>query len=236
MIESKKFNKIEQEFMELHTNINQDDRSNQEICYLFEQALENIKKRHLEIAMFILSVIIESIASRKNYEEFKTFDLWLIENEERLKEFIEEIKGSSSPKEIIKKWHEQYRETYGPRKNFVKIVIDSYKTLNKIPSFMWLKTKIIKGVKTSTYRTEGYNDINKLFEEFEKEIKKIYDKYRSPFAHQGKFLDFGVRIQTKVGGPSFPGSISLQDLSLITLNLMKVNLTISKTENVQTWN
>jgi len=225
MIESRKFKEIETEFGEFCKDLEKDSRYKQEICYLFEQALENIKKEHFDIAMLILCVIIESIASKKNYEEFKTFDLWLTENkEERLNKFVEEIKGKSSPEDIIRKWHEQYRETYGPRKNFVKIVIETYKTLNKMPSFMNFKTDSINGVKTSTYRTEGYKNVDELFSEFEKIIKNIYDDYRSPFAHQGKFLKFDIRIHTKIGGMSVPGSISLQDMASITLNVMKVNL------------
>jgi len=227
MIESKKFKEIEAEFEELCKEIQKNGGYRQEICYLFEQALENIKKEHFDIAMLILCVIIESIASKKNYEEFKTFDLWLIENkEERLNRFVEEIKESKNTEVSIKNWHEQYRETYGPRKNFVKVVIETYKTLNKVPSFMNFKTENINGVKTSTYRTEGYKDVDELFSEFEKIIKNIYDDYRSPFAHQGKFLKFDVRINTKIGGMSVPGSISLQDMARIALNVMKVNLKV----------
>lgn len=218
------FKEIEEEFKIFSKNL-KGDRYKQEICYLFEQALENIKKEHFDIAMFILCVIIESIASKKNYEEFKTFDLWLIENkEDRLNKFVKDIKENSSADDIIKKWHEQYRETYGPRKNFAKIVIETHRTLNKVPSFMQFKTETIKGVKTSTYRTEGYKDVNELYTEFEKVIKDIYDDYRSPFAHQGKLLSFDVRIHTKIGGMSVPGSISLQDMAGIALNVMKVNL------------
>jgi len=224
MIESKMFKQIEMEFKELCKDLEKENKYKQEICYLFEQALENIKKEHFDIAMFILCVIIESVASKKNYEEFKTFDNWLIEDKEkRLNKFLEEIKGIQNPEEVIKNWHEQYRETYGPRRNFAKIVIETYKTINKVPSFMKFKTENIKGVKTSTYRTGGYKDTGELYKEFGKVIKSIYDHYRSPFAHQGKFLGFDVRIHTKIGGMSVPGSISLQDMAGIALNVMKIN-------------
>lgn len=224
MIESKKFKEMETEFQELRVKIESNVMYNQEICYLFEQALQNIRQGHFEIAMFISCIIIESIASRKYYEEFKTFDSWLIENKkERLDIFSKEMKASKN-EEVIIKWHTKYRETYGPRKNFVRIIIETYKNLNKVPGFMRFKTENRNGVKTSSYKTEGYKDANELNVEFEKVIKGIYDDYRSPFAHQGKFLSFDVRIHTKIGGISVPGCISLQDLAGITLNVMKMNL------------
>jgi len=225
MIESEKFKQIETEFRELCKDLEKENRYKQKICYLFEQALENIKKEHFEIAMFILCVIIESIASKKNYEEFKTFDLWLIENkEERFNKFLEEIKKNQNPEEIIKKWHESYREMYGPRKNFIKIIVETYKTLNKVPGFMRSKTENRNGIKTSTYRRECYKNVDELWEKFEKVIKNIYDDYRSPFAHRGKFLNFSIKINTLTGGMSVQGSISLQDMAKIALNVMKVNL------------
>ena len=58
------------------------------------------------------------------------------------------------------------------------------------------KVETIRGVKTSTWRTEGYKDADELYTEFEKSIKRLYDKYRSPFVHKGKFLNFVVRIKT----------------------------------------
>ncbi len=69
-----------------------------------------------------------SIASKKNYEDFKNFDAWLSENEEELGIFVKEIKNFPNPKEIIKKCHEKYRETYGPRKNFIKIIVNTYES------------------------------------------------------------------------------------------------------------
>lgn len=223
MIESNILENIELEFNELRRAINEQNRYNQEMCYLFEQALENIKNGHYEIAMFILCVIIESIGSKQNYEEYKNFDEWLTENpEERLNPFFNEIKENSS-EDIIKKWHEQYRETYGPRKNFVGIVIKTYKTLNKYPQFMHSKSEVIGEVVRISYKE--YENIEKLWKKFEKVIKDIYDKYRSPFAHQGKMLDSNAIFQTaELGGMSSTDTISIQDIAGIVINVMKVNL------------
>ena len=155
---------------------------------------------------------------------------WLIENEsERLNKFISEIRKTLNPKKTLQNWHKQYRETYGPRKNFIEIIMKTYDTLGILPGFMKMKTKKIKGVKTSTLRKpEEFKNIKKLKKEFKHEVGEIYDEYRSPFVHQGKFLSFDVRLQTKIGGISFPGSISLQDIIGITLNVMKVNLTLTR--------
>lgn len=226
MIESRKFKEIEIEFREISKGIDNQNRYNQEMCYLFEQALENIKKEHLDIALFILCVIIESIASKKNYEEFKLFDSWLIENpEENLIPFVNEIKTNQTPENIIKKWHEKYRETYGPRKNFIKIIIETYKSHDKLPEFMRFETKTNGGVSRSSFRLEGYTK-EELYTEFKKEVENIYDDYRSPFVHQGKFLSFSVRVTTKSGLFSVPGCISLQEFAEITLEVMKENLNI----------
>lgn len=224
MIESKKFKQIESEFSEFCKTIEQKNRYQQEIFYLFEQALENIKGGHFEIAMFILCVITESISSKKSYDKYKTFDKWLCEDKKRLDEFMDELKSDSSPKDVLSKWHEGYRETYGPRKNFVNTILDTYKNLNTAPSFMRWKVENVKGVKTSTLRTEGYKDANELYMEFEKAIKRLYDKYRSPFAHEGKFLNFSVRIDTKTGGHSDPESLSLQDIAKMVSDVIKSNI------------
>lgn len=224
MIKSRKFKEIETEFREISKGIDNQNRYNQEMCYLFEQALENIKKEHFDIAMLILCVIIESIASKKNYEEFKTFDSWLIENpEKKLIPFVNEIKTNQAPENIIKKWHEKYREIYGPRKNFINIIIETYKSHDKLPEFMYFETKTNDGVSRSSPRLGEYNG-EELYNEFKKEIGSIYDDYRSPFVHQGKFLSFSVRVTSKSGLFSVPGCISLQQFAEITLNVMKENL------------
>ncbi|MBI2549123.1 hypothetical protein HYW21_07275 [Candidatus Woesearchaeota archaeon] len=224
MIESKKFKQIDIEFSEFCKGVNNKNEYQQEIFYLYEQALKNIKGGHFEIAMFILCVIIESIASKKNYNEYKTFDEWLCDDKVRIDAFTKELKSCTSAKNIIPRWYEEYRDTYGSRKNFVKLIVTTYKNLNTAPSFMRLKVEKVNGVKTSTLRTEGYKDVNELYIEFEKSIKRLYDKYRSPFAHEGKFLNFNVRIMTKVGGFSDPESISLHDIAKMVLDVMKNNV------------
>ncbi len=224
MIESKKFKQIESGFSKFCNDIKQKNKYQQEIFYLFEQALENIKGGHFEIAMLILCVITESISSKRSYDKYKTFDKWLCEDKGKLDEFMKELKASSLPKDVISKWHEEYRESYGPRKLFVNLIVNTYKNLNTAPSFMNWKVETIEGVKTSTLRTEGYRDANELYMEFEKSIKRLYDKYRSPFAHEGKFLNFSVRIDTKTGGHSDPESLSLQDIAKIVSDVIKSNI------------
>jgi len=223
MIESDMLKEIESDFDKFCKDLTNDNRYKEEICYLFNQALNNIKNSHLEIAMFILCVIIESISFKKNKEPFMTFDTWL-SDAARLSEFTKQIKSSETPIEIIKHWHSKYRETYGPRKNFVKIIVETYKSMKKVPSFMRFKTEKNGGRRISKFREEGYKNGEELYCEFEKVIKRIYDEYRSPFAHEGKFLGFDVKIHTKTGGMSVPGTISLQDMASITLNVMKTNL------------
>ncbi|MBN2101973.1 MAG: hypothetical protein JW716_03830 [Candidatus Aenigmarchaeota archaeon] len=223
MIESDKFKQVVSEFSEFIETIDETDNFGKRMCYLFEQALDNIKNEHLEIGMLLLCTVIESIAAKRNYEEYKTFDYW-VSNMGDFDNFIKEIKETDEPRKIIEKWHIIYRETYGPRKNFINIIVDTYKTLNIIPGFMKFKTVVKNGVEKTTYRTEGYNDINEYLTEFRKAIGHVYDESRCPFAHQGKFLRFDIRIQTKIGGLSSPRSISLQDMATITFNVMKANI------------
>ena len=214
---------IESDFDKFCKDLSNDNRYKEEVCYLFGQALYNIKNNHLEIAMFILCVIIESISFKKNKEPYRTFDTWL-SDATRLSEFTKQIKSSETPIEIIKQWHSKYRETYGPRKNFVKTIVETYKSMKKVPSFMQFKTEKSGGRRISKFIEEGYKNEEELYGEFEKVIKHIYDEYRSPFVHAGKFLGFDVKIHTNIGGISVRGAISLQDMASITLNVMKTNL------------
>ena len=92
-----------------------------------------------------------------------------------------------------------------------KIIEDTYKKLRKVPSFMNMKCEKINGI-TTAYRTEAYSNEDK-YSELSKVIKKLYDDYRSPFTHEGKFLKFHVKIDTIIGGISNPESISLYCLS-----------------------
>lgn len=104
MIESKKFKQIESEFSEFCNDIKQKNKYQQEIFYLFEQALENIKGGHFEIAMFILCVITESISSKRSYDKYKTFDKWLCEDKGKFLNFSVRIDtklgGHSDPESL----------------------------------------------------------------------------------------------------------------------------------------
>lgn len=226
MIESELFKDVERDFEEFKKAAKANEEFSERMCYLFEHALEDIKNKHLEIALSTLCTIIESVASKKYCAEHASFDQWLVEDKaNRLDKFVEEIKaGGSAPEEVVKKWFELYRDTYGIRKNFVKIIKETYQATGNVPGFMENKTEKIGGRRVSTFGTASYKKEDELWSEFERALKYIYDKYRSPFVHAGEFLGFDVKICTMTGGMSLPRSISLQTMADIALHVMRQNL------------
>lgn len=95
---------------------------------------------------------------------------------------------------------------------------------------MLCRTEKKEGVSISQLRNKNNLKSVDLLNEFKKEVGDIYDKYRSPFIHQGKFLNPVIKARTKIFGNSVPGFISLQDFAKITLDVMKLNFKlISKT-------
>lgn len=231
MIESEKFQKIKEEFKKFYETLPKENEFYQKICYFFEQGLENMKDEHFEISMMLFCIVIESIASKKYCPEYKTFDKWIIENKkERLNKFVNDIKKEENKEKVIENWYLTYKETYGLRKNFVKIIIeDTYKKLKKVPFFINIKCEKMENGIITSYQLETYSNEEEVYSKLSKIIKKIYDDYRSPFTHEGKFLKACVKIDTLIGGISNSESVSLQDISNISLNVMKQNLLEVKT-------
>ena len=125
---------------------------------------------------------------------------------------------------MAQNWSEEYAKGYGAARAFAKAVVDTYRAIDKLPAFMRWETERIGESKVSTLRTLD-EDSEGLFKELERIMRDVYHEYRSPFAHTGRKLELAVRAKTRIGFPSTPGSISVQDLGEITLQVMKLNLT-----------
>ena len=222
MIESKLFLNLQESFERFKKEIKQDGEFKEKIIYYYDLALENIRQNHQEVAILLLCTIIESFLYKKYKIEHKEFFDWL-KTRESFEEFSKEFLEEENKKAVLEKWKEKYLEDYGITRKFVKIVMDCYKNQKGIPNYIldW-KTEMINGIKTSTLRNpeEEINE-EELYNDFEKDLKKIYREYRSKFVHQGEFIPFDSRISTQIGGISHPQCISSQQFAGIVLVVMK---------------
>ena len=207
-------------FDKFKRNIKEEEFSKR-IIYYFELSLENIKQNHQEVAFLLLCVIIESLAYKKYNITHNEFCDWLKMKENFLK-FSKEFCESKNKKVILEQWKKQYQKDYSITQKFVDIIITCYKKQEKIPSYIFhYQTTKHNGIKTSTSRpvNEPVNP-DKLYLDFEKDLKIIYGTYRSKFVHEGKFLPFDSKITSMCGGISCPQSISSQQFAGIVFFVM----------------
>src|SRR3989338_10799 len=223
-IESEKFKKIEEDFANFKGEIKSTQQFDNKLVYYCELALENIKEGHQEVAIVLLCTIVETLAIKKSEQKHIEFYDWIVQNE-NIHTFSKEFNDGGDKKGVLLKWKEQYLEKFGTTRAFVNLILECYKQLGGIPSYIvTFKTETVNGVKTSTPRKPDEINEEALLNDFTKDIKMIYGEYRSKFIHEGEFIPFDSKINTNIGGISTPQSISSQDFARMVLTVMKFYL------------
>lgn len=224
MINSPMLENINQDFQSLIDET--EDEEYEELFYLFDQGMASLDSEHLESSLICFCSVIEAVVNKRRDSGFKTFDSW-IKEEKRLDEFIEDL-NSDSPKAAVDEWFDDYREKYGVRRSFGRLVAEAFRCQEKFPKFLKMKTeKTDAGTTRSTYRDIGddFETIDEAYEKVEQVVKKrVYDDYRSALVHEGSFASPFVEIKTKIGGSSSPDDLSIQSVANFALTVLQVEV------------
>jgi len=196
-----------------------------QVLFIFEQGIDNVKRKNYDMAFLAFFCVVEGIASKKYFNRnYVLFESWISDNRENIE--IPETENPDDYAESVKNNLNTYRETYGSRRNFVKIILEKYRETQTAPSFLanWEVIRIPGGARRAQMRSEPFESLEDFYSKLETYVRKIYDDYRNPLVHSASPLNFIVRISSQIGGISTPLGVSAQSFGSIVLDVLKYHI------------
>lgn len=211
--------KLNEKIKTLKNQIDLKDSFWKNIFIFLEKSIKFLSEEDFDSVFIYCCSIIESLASKKGFNNnYKHFIPWIIEN--NLNDFKQDlIKNESNFENILNKWNDAYLDIYGSTRGFKKIILESYKKLNKMLSLVMANVKIENGTEITILDVEVSEKIAII--RLKKAINNIYTNYRNKLVHSAISIPFSSRIGNIINFGSSETIIIARDMLVICLDCIE---------------
>jgi hypothetical protein len=189
------------------------------IFIFLEKSLKFLSEEDFDSVFIYCCSIIESLASKRGFDNnYKHFIPWIVEN--KLNDFKRDlIKNELNFENVLDKWNNVYLDIYGSTRGFKKIILESYKKLDKMPSLVMANVKIENGTEITTLDIEVSEEI--AINRLKKAINNIYTNYRNKLVHSATSIPFSSKIGSIINFGSSETTIIARDMLVICLDCIE---------------